>query len=401
MGLRTAVFVLSMVSFCFAHAVQPDEGKAALSPAKKFGTVWHISGKVTAVGSDSVNERVLHEGDAVFVGEHFHASALGEAVLKTEDRGIVAIRPNTNFAIKTYAAEGKPTDSFTVNLISGSLRIISGWIAQTNRSGNKVITPTATVGIRGTDHEPYVISPELASSTANREGTYDKVNRGGTTLEVDDQKLDIDPGKVGFVRAQSKSMKSRALMTILMPVLLDKVPNFYVPGQFDAELDRYSQTAHEENLKALELNHKATIAPVADCSASVIGKTWLDQLDSSIARHDAKSIVAMFAPDAAIRANVKSSDGKMTSVDLGRDELAQSTIEAMKGLQDYKQRRIWTESKQVDSTASVCKRISIGSVVVEQGLQSGKPFRFESREDYIIELHSDKWMAVKAETTQK
>ncbi|MCX7180629.1 MAG: hypothetical protein NTX56_18325, partial [Proteobacteria bacterium] len=313
----------------------------------------------------------------------------------------------------------------------------------TNRSGHKIVTPTATIGIRGTDHEPYVLSAELATTTSNREGTYDKVNRGGTTMEVGENKLDIDAGRVGFVRAAPKesksSFKERALMTILLPVLLDKVPNFYVPGAFDAELDRYSQTADQESLRQLEQWRKApkvapamapataqvatppvavpasppvaapaaaVAAPVGtpagECATTTIAKTWLGQLDGAIARRDAKAIVAMFAPEAAVRATIRSTDGKMNSVDISREELAQSTLAAMKGLRDYKQRRVWTEGKLATAAASTaCDRISLRSVVIEQGRQSGKPYRFESLEEYLLELRAGKWLATKAETTQQ
>ena len=145
---------------------------------------------------ESVRAEAAMEPDAVHVGERVRAPALAEAVLKTEDAGFLAIRPNTDFVAERYAAEDKPTDNFTVRLLTGSLRLVTGWLGRTNRAGSKVITPTATIGIRGTDHEPYVLSAELATSTSNREGTYDKVNRGGTTMEVGENKLDIDAGRV-------------------------------------------------------------------------------------------------------------------------------------------------------------------------------------------------------------
>jgi hypothetical protein len=416
---------------------------------RQFAAVLHIRGEVAA--STAGTERKLYEGDVVYVGERVRAAALAEAVLKTEDRGLVAIRPGTEFVAEHFAAEDKPTDGLTLRLFTGSLRVISGWIARTNRSGHKVVTPTATIGIRGTDHEPYVLSAELAAATSNREGTYDKVNRGGTTMEVGENKLDIDPGRVGFVRAAPKETKSRfkerALMTILLPVLLDKVPNFYVPGEFDAELDRYSETADQDSLRQLEQKRKAPpsapaaaataaasvvasrppavppvappaappaaapVAPVAappsapaaasavgDCASSSIAGTWLRQLDTAIARHDAAKIIAMFAPEASVRATVRSTEGKMASVDLGREELAQSTIAAMKGLTNYKQRRVSIEGKPV---GAACDRINVRSAVIEQGRQSGKPYRFESLEEYLLELRDGTWLSIKAETTQQ
>ncbi|MDO8787378.1 MAG: hypothetical protein Q7J42_04830 [Sulfuritalea sp.] len=415
-------------------ATAPETGR-------RFATVSRIRGEVVAspAGSAAGGERKLKEGDLVYVGDRVRAAALAEAVLKTEDAGLVAIRPGTEFVAVSFAAEDKATDSFTVRLVTGSLRVISGWIARTNRSGHNIVTASATIGIRGTDHEPYVLSPELAKATSNPEGTYDKVNRGGTTLNVGENKLDIDPGRVGFVRAPA-NVKERALMTILLPVLLDKVPNFYVPGEFDADLDKYSKTADQESLRELEQWRKtprpasvpapaAAVAappakaqasapvtapaqaaaatapvgtPVGECVPTAVAKTWLKQLDGAIAKRKGTTIIAMFAPEAAVRATVRGGDGKMASVDINREELAKSTLAAMKGLTDYKQRRIWTEGKLATAAASTaCDRINLRSVVVEQGKQSGKPYRFESLEEYTLELRAGKWLSTKAETTQQ
>jgi hypothetical protein len=64
-------------------------------------------------------------------------------------------------------------------------------------------------------------------------------------------------------------------MTILLPVLLDKVPSFYVPGRFDANLDPYSETA--DHISQVKLDYKlkgATVPIVAECIPEKIAKTW-------------------------------------------------------------------------------------------------------------------------------
>ena len=426
-----------------------EQVAATQAVGKRFASVSRIRGEVAA--SAAGKERTLREGDPVYVGERVRATALGEAVLQTDDAGIVAIRPGTEFVAERFAADDKPTDGLTMRIFTGSLRVISGWIGRTNRAGHIIVTPTAIIGIRGTDHEPYVLSAQLAVSTANKEGTYDKVNRGGTTMMVGDNKLDIDVGRVGFVRAPAtpakedkNGVRKRALLTLLMPVLLDKVPNFYVPGEFDADLDSYSQTADQLSQQQLEQRRKAPppasspnsptapaaapaskpaaavvapivpvaatattatapvassgVVPVGDCPATTIAKTWLGQLDAAIVRRDAAAIVAMFAEETAVRATIRGNEGKMTSLDLSREELVQSTFAAMKGLTDYKQRRVWTEGKAADAG---CQRINVKSVAIEQARQSGKPYRFEALEDYLLELRAGKWLAIKAETTQQ
>ena len=390
---------LMFVGVAPSHAAAPPAAAAPAAASGKYATVWRIRGEVTAT-KPGAPARKLREGDPVYVGERLRAASEAEAVLRTDDAGVVAVRPNTEFVAERFAAEDKPTDSFTVRLLTGSLRVISGWIGQTNKSGHNVVTASATIGIRGTDHEPYVLSAELARMSSNPEGTYDKVNRGGTSLKVGDNKVDIDPGQVGFARAASKT-KERALLTILLPVLLDKVPSFYVPGEFDTELDRYSAGADQEAKRLLEQKRKSPGA-AAECAPVDIAKVWLAQLDDAIAKGDAQAVIAMFAQDAKVKANVKEKDGKMASVDLTRDELAQSTITAIKGLKDYRQRRVWTDARLTDlAGGTACDSISLRSAVVEQGKQSGKPYRFESLEQFSLMLRGGKWVAVKAETTQQ
>lgn len=389
---------LMFVGVAPSHAATSPDATAAVATAK-YATVWRIRGEVTA-SKAGAPVRKLREGDPVYVGERLRAGGEAEAVLRTDDAGVVAVRPNTEFVAERFAAEDKPTDGFTVRLLTGSLRVISGWIGQTNKSGQSIVTPSATIGIRGTDHEPYVPSPEVAKQTSNPEGTYDKVNRGGTTLKVGENKVDIDPGQVGFARNPPKT-KERALLTILLPVLLDKVPSFYVPGEFDTELDRYSSSADQEAKRLLEQKRKAPGA-AAECTPVDIAKTWLAQLDGAIAKGDAQGVIAMFAQDAKVKANVKEKDGKLASVDLTRDELAQSTITAIKGLKDYRQRRVWTDARLMDLAGSAaCDSISLRSAVVEQGKQSGKPYRFESLEQFVLVQRGGKWLAIKAETTQQ
>jgi hypothetical protein len=383
--------------FCLLLGGSAPLGAAepAADVGKRFASVWHLHGDVVA--ADGGRERPLREGDPVFVGEHVRAAASAEAVLKTDDAGVVAVRPGAEFVAEGFRAQGDAGDSFTMRLITGSLRVITGWIGHSNRSGHRIITPTATIGIRGTDHEPYVLAADRTGQTTYRQGTYDKVNRGATSLEAAGQSLDIDAGRVGFARAPGKGdLKSRALMTLLMPVLLDKVPDFYVPGRYDAELDRYAETADQVGQERLAERRKAT---GAKCAPAAVAKAWLGRLDRALARRDGQAIIALFAPDAPVRATVREEDGGTATVDITRDEFVQSTLAAVKTLKEYKQRRISVEATPVD--AASCDQIAVKSVVIEQGRQAGKRYRFESEENYVLQQRDGQWLAVKAETTQR
>lgn len=418
-------------------AAEAQAGVAVMPAGKRFATVWRIRGEVSATGSSDRLARPLREGDPVYVGDRLRSTGLAEAILKTEDAGVLAIRPNTEFIVERFVAEDRPTDSSILRLLVGSMRIVSGWIAHTHRAGNLVVTATSTVGIRGTDHEPYVVSAALAATTAHLAGTYDKVNRGATTLQVGTHSLDVDSGRVGFVRAAPGDGKKRALMSLLMPVLLDKVPSFYVPGVFEDEMNKLSAAAEEESMRQLEERRKlasaqpqpqssltgiapgiatsasapaagtvagALVASVAqgvpgECSATEVATNWLGHLDLAVSKRNPQSLLRLFGPEVVVQATVRNTDGRTTTLDFNRQEFAKSTMIALKGITDYQQRRLSIEGWP--QQPGQCERINVKSVVIEQGQQNGQRYRFESVETYVLERRADTWQAITATSTQQ
>lgn len=416
---RFSIFFL--LAMAFAPAVQLAQANPADS-GKPFAIGWRVKGDVV-VTSPSGGQRKLNQGMAVLVGESISAAATGEALLKTDDGGLIAVRPNAQFVVESFEAKGKQDDRQTLRLISGALRVVTGWIGKLNRDAYKIVTPVATIGVRGTDHEPYVLSKDLATESY-RSGTYDKVTRGGTVLEANGGSIEINPGKVGFVR-DAAPVRTRALMTLLMPVLLEKVPDFYLAGSFDQEVDRYSEVADRESLRALSrLNPDAKIpaaiatAPSADavpikaapavasavpqgCIPKEIAAYWLERFDGAIQRKDIKTILAMLAPEITAVARVRNGSEIMT-MEFNRDELVNSTIASISSVNNYQHRRLSLDAAlATNENESSCRRLTVSSIALEQGVMNRKAYRVESREDYVLERRGDDWLAVRAETTQR
>jgi len=426
-----------LVSLCLSNGI----GFAATTDAQasdrptRFGIVWLLQGEATASGRHTPGGRILRPGDPVFVGDTVRTHTTAEVVLRTDDAGIVALRPGALFVVEQFSAEGKSTDRFSIRIVQGALRIISGWISRTNRAEHRVFTATATIGIRGTDHETYVMSADLALSLKQPQGTYDKVNRGGTLMDANGAKLEIDPGNVGFARA-APAFRLRGLLTLMLPVLLDSVPDFYVPGAFDAELDRLSQqldhsvpkppqgtadqpTAAKDQLAAVENATEAPSEPPSapsesatpllqlpgvvgtSCDANDVARRWLSVLDAAITERDATTIVHLFAPEVMLRATIRGASGGTSTVELGRDEFARSTVSALNGLSDYQQRRPSVEAEIVAGDKQACRQVRVRSIIIEQGRQAGLPYRFEALEEYVLERREGRWVAVRAGTTQR
>ena len=411
------LYAVAMLVFCgfFASTAAGADDVTNADLGKPFAQVWRLQGDVFATGKLGTPRR-LREGATVHVGEQVKASSNGEAVLKTSDAGIVAVRPNAEFVAERYAAEGKASDRQVLRLITGSLRVITGWIARFNRNDHRIVTATATIGIRGTDHEPYVLSADTATGT-NKPGTYDKVNRGETAVEAGGGQVIVPTGKVGFARAQDKGVRTRALMTVLLPTLLDRVPDFYIPGAFDAELDRYAESLELQGPKpaptaampaptpATAELPAATVAVVplpAGCVPEGIARHWLSRFDYAIATKHVRTILGLFAPEMTARATVRNADGSTTTLHFTRDEMVQSTLRSIASLKDYRQRRLTVEGRLAsgESEAS-CGRLDIRSLVIEQGVMNNAPYRFESTEDYVLELRNGEWLATQAASTQR
>lgn len=425
--------VLLLLALALGASTAPAQTTAPPSTGsdaeQRFASVLRLRGEVQARSTDGSRARALREGDRVFVGETVSAGAASEAVLRTEDAGLLAVRPGAVVVAERFVAEGKPTDSLSLRLLMGSIRMVTGWIGHSNRAGYRVLTPSATIGIRGTDHEPFVLTPELAGSLGQPEGTYDKVNRGGTTLDASGNQVDVPPGRVGFVRA-NRPGATRSLLTVLLPVLLDRVPGFFVPGEFDAELDQLSLVNDAESLRLLEELRRTTgtsasapaagaavvtaptavplaTAPPAEplrqgtnsCGANATARSWVATFDRAIQQRNAPAVLRLFAPDARLQATVRTQDGRSSTLTIEREAFVQSTVDAIAGLTEYRQRRVSTDGWP--ETDGDCRRIALRSVVIEQGRQNGQPYRFEATETYVLERQGGRWVAVQARTVQR
>lgn len=367
------------------------------------GTVWRLLGHIEAQPPVRGLPRKLAVNSPIYAGETIRALANGEALIKMQDAGLIAVRPNATFIVERFSAKGEKQDHQIIKLLTGSLRLVTGWIGKLNRPEHKVITPQATIGIRGTDHEPYVLSAALAAGSKNLPGTYNKVNSGGTMLTADDNSLDIEPGRVGFVRdtddPEPKGQgRTRALMTLLLPVLLEKIPDFYVPGNFESEIDQYAAQADQISNKALEQTQNPTPSSADRCDAQVIAQTWLDQFDQALSERKGDALIAMLAPDISAKATIRTRDNKTRSVTFTRDEVVSSTLQAVKSLEDYAHRRLSLTARTTDIS---CNKLRLRSLVIEQGKLSGKAYRFESLEEFDLERIDGQWLAVRLETTQR
>jgi hypothetical protein len=194
-----------------APAVTPAAGK----PVNSAGAVDLVEGDVQVYDTSHARRSVklkdaVNEGDSVVTGTD------GELHLNMQDGGYVAVRPNTVMQIMKYQANGSDDDTSVFGIVKGALRSVTGFIGKFNPRNTKIVTPTATIGIRGTDHETLVREDSDASGEA---GTYDKVNAGGTFIQTAQGRTDVTPNSAGFAPKAGNAA----------PRLLSRIPGFFKP----------------------------------------------------------------------------------------------------------------------------------------------------------------------------
>ncbi|MGV7208638.1 FecR domain-containing protein [Oxalobacteraceae bacterium A2-2] len=112
------------------------------------------AGKIIfATGKAQVAERAAALDDAVQEGELLTTGADGYIYIRTVDKGLFILRPNTRARIATYHIDAKnPANTrIKLELLSGVARSQSGDAVKLARQNFRFNTPVAAIGVRGTD----------------------------------------------------------------------------------------------------------------------------------------------------------------------------------------------------------------------------------------------------------
>ncbi|HEX9179328.1 MAG TPA: FecR family protein [Burkholderiales bacterium] len=127
----------------------------ALSYGAAYASVGYVqfaSSGVSIKGADGAERAALkgmdlNSGDTIATGG-------GRAQLRFSDGAYVSLQPESVFRIDEYRYAGTPdgTEKGFFSLLKGGVRTITGWVGRLNRDNYKVVTPEATIGIRGTEY---------------------------------------------------------------------------------------------------------------------------------------------------------------------------------------------------------------------------------------------------------
>lgn len=210
----------ALAALCMAGALW------AATPAR-FGIIEWTTGPAEILNANG-QSRPARATEPVLSGETVQTGPGGELYVRTEDSAFIAFRQNTQVRIDSYLATGGTEDNFAVSLLRGAMRSVTGWLGRKNPAAYRVRTPTATVGIRGTDHETHYVPPHPGTdANLPAPGTYDKVNSGGTTLRNMGGHVDVGPNQSAHAPNDGR----------IAPRVLDRTPNIFRPGMNDSRIE--------------------------------------------------------------------------------------------------------------------------------------------------------------------
>jgi hypothetical protein len=184
----------------------------------------------------SGNQKALAVKTEVFQGDKITTGNDTELLLRMTDGAVLAVRPNTDLTVTEYHFNHKDSssDNVLVKLLKGGFRAVTGVIGKKNPQKVKFNTPTATIGVRGTDFEVAVLEDNKKGAEA---GTYNKVFQGATYIENNQgSRVEVGPNQAAFSPANALQMAQQF-------GLLKQVPNVFFNGQYDNLLDLLQQEA--------------------------------------------------------------------------------------------------------------------------------------------------------------
>src|SRR5574340_316299 len=212
--------------YCFvslAVSLVLSGGNAAY--ADVAGHVQFVNGAVQLTDAAGQTHSV-QKGDAVNEGDTLTSAKDASAQVRMQDGGFVAMRADTRLKFDSLKFSGNQdgSEQSFFSLLKGGFRAVTGLIGELNKSSYQITTPVATIGIRGTDHETFVVAPGTELAAVAPPGAYNKVNIGETFLATDKGTVFVLPNQMGFAGGKDQMPQLQPINTNLFTVAASPAP---------------------------------------------------------------------------------------------------------------------------------------------------------------------------------
>lgn len=197
-----------------AMLVMPLAAYAAVA-----GHVQFVNGNVQLTDAAGKTSQA-QKGDAVNEGDTLTSALSSSAQIKMQDGGFVAVRSGTKMKFDQFVFAGKQdgSEKSFFSLFKGGFRAITGLVGMVNKQNYRITTPASTIGIRGTDHETFMITSDDPLAQVAPTGAYSKVNIGETTMTTDKGTINVLPNQMGFAAGMNQVPQLQPVNTNIFTV---------------------------------------------------------------------------------------------------------------------------------------------------------------------------------------
>lgn len=143
--LHQPLFILAMLT-----ALSGFLSSAAVRAAEPAGTIKVVTGSADILRGDEVIAAA--PGAPVLAQDRLRTGRDGSVGITLKDDTRISSGPNSTVAIEKYAFDGTThVGEMLISVLKGTFSMISGMIVKHSPEAATIKTPTATIGVRGTE----------------------------------------------------------------------------------------------------------------------------------------------------------------------------------------------------------------------------------------------------------
>lgn len=204
------------------------------------GRVTGVSGNAKYVRANATSPIVA--GQSIIPGDTLKTDYDGRAQWTMQDNSSFSMLGGTEFKVNEFAvANPKKSGSAIYSLLRGGFRTISGLVGKSRGDTYKLITPVATLGIRGTIYTAIYCQqncsaylPKDADKAKVGDGLYVFVEEGAVVLQSNGGTLEVQKGQIAFVPNPGTPptlVTNPTTISLLSNIFGSlSLPNFTLPG---------------------------------------------------------------------------------------------------------------------------------------------------------------------------
>ena len=157
-SLPLTMALLLAAPLSHAQNAAPAEVPRAGTFKQVQGETW--VGNATGTTTNTAQRRATQPGDGLCEAERVSTGASGSATIVLKDGTALTVGPNSTVDLSRFQFDSTTQKgNFLLDLLQGSVRVVTGLLAKVNPDLFKVQTPTSVVGVRGTD---FIVETQAA-----------------------------------------------------------------------------------------------------------------------------------------------------------------------------------------------------------------------------------------------